>query len=210
MQFLQADFFVLAQGLLHESSGGIMNKSVIIVFSLFCVFLLAACGSSKLTETDTGDIPSWYMNPPSDVNYLYSAVTATSKDMQLAVDKATTDARADIGRQVELKSQSLQKNFAEEVGAGEETTLLQQFTAATKNVVNVSLTGSKVIKKELVEDSGNYRAYVLVQYPVGSASQELMEALKKNEELYTRFRSSQAHDELDKEVKKYEEWKKNQ
>ncbi len=188
-----------------------MNKSVIIVFSLiFAAFIAGCSSSSKLSETDTGDIPSWYMNPPSDVNYLYSAVTATSKDMQLAVDKATTDARADIGRQVELKSQSLQKNFVEEVGAGEETTLLQQFTAATKNVVSVSLTGSKVVKKELVQDGENYRAYVLVQYPVGSASQELMEALKKNEELYTRFRSSQAHEELQEEVKKYEEWKKNQ
>jgi hypothetical protein len=188
-----------------------MNKSVILVFLFMCAALIAGCSSSsKLSETDTGDIPGWYMNPPSDVNYLYSAVTATSKDMQLAVDKAITDARADIGRQVELKTQSLQKNFAEEVGTGEETTLLQQFTAATKNVVSTSLTGSKVVKKEIIKDGNNYRAYVLVQYPVGSASQELLKALKQNEELYTRFRSSQAHEELKKEVEQYEEWKKNQ
>ena len=188
-----------------------VNFNSILVFSFIFAALIAGCSSSsKLSETDTGDIPSWYMNPPSDVNYLYSAVTATSKDMQLAVDKATTDARADIGRQIELKTQSLQKSFAEEVGTGEEPTLLQQFTAATKIVVNTSLTGSKVIKKELVQDGDNYRAYVLVQYPVGSASQELLKALKQNEELYTRFRSSQAHEELEEEVKKYEEWKKNQ
>lgn len=187
-----------------------MKKSVLLLFSLFLITVIASCSSSKLSSTYTGKIPSWYTNPPSDVNYFYSAITATSKDLQIAIDKATTDARADIGRQVELKVQALQKNFAEEVGAGEDPTLLQQYTSATKIVVSTTLTGSKAIKKEIIEDGDNYRAYVLVQYPVGSASEELLKQLMKNEEFYTRFRSSQAHDELEEEVKKYEEWKGKQ
>jgi len=187
-----------------------MKKSVIILFSLFSILLLAYCSSSSLSSTDSGNIPNWYTTPPTDANYMYSAMTATSKDLQLAVDKATTDARAEIGGQVELKVQSLQKSFNEEIGAGEDPTLLQQFTQATKTVVSTSLTGSKVTKKKIIEDGDNYRAYVLVQYPIGSASEELLKQLKKNEELYTRFRASQAFDELEDEVKKYEEWKEKQ
>ena len=104
----------------------------------------------------------------------------------------------------------LWKSFNEEIGTGEDPTLLEQFTQATKTVVSTSLTGSKVTKKEIIEDGDNYRAYVLVQYPIGSASEELLKQLKKNEELYTRFRASQAFDELEDEVKKYEEWKEKQ
>jgi hypothetical protein len=37
-----------------------------------------------------------------------------------------------------------------------------------------------------------------------------MQQIKKNNEMYTRFRSSQAFKDLDSEVQKYEEWKKAQ
>ena len=67
-----------------------------------------------------------------------------------------------------------------------------------------------MIKKEVSEEDGIYDSYVLVQYPIGAASEALMQQLKKKEELYTRFRASQAFEELDDEVKKYEEWKAKQ
>ena len=44
--------------------------------------------------------------------------------------------RAEVARQVEVKLQGIQKKFDEEVGAGENSTLLQQFTQATKTVVS--------------------------------------------------------------------------
>jgi len=37
-----------------------------------------------------------------------------------------------------------------------------------------------------------------------------MKQISKNEELYTRFRSGEAFKELEEDVKKYEDWKKNQ
>ena len=130
--------------------------------------------------------------------------------MDLAVQKASTDARAEIGRQMELKVNALQKKFAEEVGSGEGSQLLEQFTTATKTVVSTELTGSKITKKEISQDGNNYRAYVLAEYPIGAAQQAFLKQISKNEELYTRYRSSEAFKELDEDVKKYEEWKKTQ
>ena len=79
--------------------------------------MLTGCGGSKSLEaTDTGDIPDWFTNVPKDPNFLYGAKTATSRDLQLAFDKAATDARAEIGRQVEIKVEGLQKRFQEETG----------------------------------------------------------------------------------------------
>ena len=38
----------------------------------------------------------------------------------------------------------------------------------------------------------------------------LMEQVKANEQMYTRFRATEAFKELDAEVQKYEAWKKSQ
>lgn len=179
----------------------------LLAFVLFVLFL-SGCGSTS--STNIVDVPDWYTNPPSDPNYLFAPATATSKDMQLAVDKAVTDGRAEIARQTEVKLKGLQKKFAEEVGVGDNATILEQMTEATKTVVSTVLSGSKSEKQQIFENGGIYRAYVLVQYPVGAANEAFLNQVKKKEELYTRFRSSQAYKELDKEVEAYEKYKKEQ
>lgn len=185
-----------------------------LVYSLLATAMLAlliGCGGSKpLPNTDTGDVPDWYSNVPSDPNYLFAVNTSTSKDMQLAVDKAVQAARTEIGRQVELKITGLQKRFQEETGIGDDAQLLDQFTQASKSVISTSLTGSKEKQKKIVKDGNNWRAYVLMEYPLGAAQQALREQIKKNEQLYTRFQASKTYKELDDEVGKYEQGKTNQ
>jgi len=184
-------------------------KKLLYLFLLFIAVLYFGCGNSKtdLTKTDEGDIPQWYLNPPKDASYLYAVNTASSQDMQMAVDKATTAARAEIVRQAELKVNDLQKQFSEEIGQAENSTYLTQFTQATKTVTSTTLTGSLVKEKKIFKDGNTWRAYVLVEYPIGEANVALMNQIKKNNELYTRFRATQTFEELDKEVEKYEEWK---
>ncbi len=182
-----------------------LGVALIIVSACLAVW---GCGGSK--SMSDCEVPDWYLNVPQDPNYLLSAKSATSQDMQLAIDKATTDARTEIGRQADLKVQGLQKKFDEEVGVSTDPQLLQQFTQANKTVVSTSLTGSRVKTQKVCKDANSWRSYILVEYPIGAANQALMEQLKKNEQMYTRFRSSQAFKELDDEVQKYEEWKKQQ
>ncbi|HCV43308.1 MAG TPA: hypothetical protein DGH68_07470 [Bacteroidetes bacterium] len=181
-----------------------------ILFTVLAVLLLGCGGSKSLQSASECDMPEWYSNVPQDPNYLFSAKSATSQDMQLSLDKATTDARTEIGRQTELKVQGLQKKFDEEVGVGNDAQLLQQFTQANKTVVSTSLSGTKVRSQKLCKDGDIWRSYVLVEYPVGAANEALMQQLKKNEQMYTRFRSSQTFKELDEDVQKYEDWKKTQ
>lgn len=186
-----------------------------ILKSLFAAALVAmvivGCGGSEpLQKTDAGDVPEWYSMPPADPNYLYSVNTATSKDMQIATDKATQAARAELGRQMDVKINGLQKRFTEETGIGDDAQLLDQFTQASKTVVSTSLSGSKEKQKKIVKDGNNWRAYVLMELPLGAAQEALREQIKKNEQLYTKFRASQTYKELDDEVQKYETSKKPQ
>ena len=188
-----------------------MKNSILSTLVLLSLFVLVNCSSNKdLSQTEAGDIPEWFFTLPEDPNYVFAAKTATSQDMQLAIDKATTDARAEIGRTIELKLEGLQKSFDEEVGVRENATLLSQYTQATKTVVSTSLSGSKVKDKEFFKDGEIWRSYVLVEYPIGEANDAFVKQIKKQEELYTRFRSSETFKELEDEVTKYEEWKEKQ
>ncbi len=176
------------------------------------LLLLAGCGGGPQTmqATSTGDIPDWYPNAPQEALYARSANTAVSQDLQVAVDKATTGARAELGRVLETKVNSLQKRFEEETGTGEDAQLLQQFTQASKLVVSTTMNGSRMKDQRTVRDGQMWRAYVLMELPLGAANASLLEEIKKNKDLYTRFRASEAYKDLDSEVQKYEEWKKQQ
>lgn len=182
--------------------------------SLLCVGLtLAIAGCANKTTLQTAkpcDIPEWYTQIPKDPDYLFGVATAASQDMQLAADKAATSARAEIGRQAEVRVQSLQKRFDEEVGLAEDSQLLQHFEAVTKTVVSTSLSGSRLREQTPCRDGAVWRTYVLMEYPIGAANQALLEQLRQNSLMYTRFRSSQAFQELEDEVGKFEESKKQQ
>ncbi len=186
----------------------IFNLTLLV--ALFASSLIGCGGAKDLQSASECDMPEWYMNVPQDPNYLFAAKTATSQDMQLSLDKATTDGRTEIGRQTDLKVQGLQKKFEEEIGAATEAQLMQQFTQASKTVVSTSLSGSRVKNQKLCKDGSIWRSYVLVEYPIGAANEALMQQIKKNNEMYTRFRSSETFKELNDEVQKYEEWKKQQ
>jgi hypothetical protein len=157
-----------------------------------------------MQATKTGEMPDWYPNAPQEALFARAANTAVSQDLQVAVDKASTGARAELGRLLETKVNALQKRFEEETNAGQDATLLQQFTQATKLVVSTTMNGSRMKDQRTVKDGTNWRAYVLMELPMGAANQTLLDEIKKNKDLYTRFRASSLQG-TDSEVP-YEEW----
>jgi hypothetical protein len=155
------------------------------------------------------NLPGWFLRPPRDDNYLFGAATAVSRDVQVAINKAQADARSAIAQEVEVKYGALNKRFVEEVGR-EGAQLLDQYTQVYKAVVSTSLYGSRPRQQELRTENSLYRATVLMELPVGEMSKKLLEQLRAQEQLYTRFRSGEAFKELDAEVQKYEAWKRQQ
>lgn len=184
-----------------------MRTITVLLWGALVLAAFGGCGAPatnlapEANKKTISDLPEWYINNPDDPNYIFATATMTSKDLQLAVDKAATAARTQLAQQLEAKFANLTKQFQEEVGAGESSELLQQFTSATKAVTQQTLNGSKIDKKDIQSESGIYRASVLMSLPIGPANQMLMDKLKANQDLYTRFRATKAFEELDKELK---------
>jgi len=175
--------------------------------------VMVGCASSKKLDTPQKSklkAPKWYIENPTDNNHLYGVATATSLDLQTAVDKAKQDGRVEIARQMDLRIAGLSKRFVEETGLDEDAELLGMFTQVSKSVVSDSLTGSRVADQEVMPEGGTYRAYVMMEMPIGEANAKFVEKIKSQQRLYTRFRATQAFEELDREVEEYERWKKEQ
>ena len=99
---------------------------------------------------------------------------------------------------------NLTENFEEEVGQGDDSELLQQFTSATKSVTSQTLNGSRLEQQQILPERGIYRAYVLMSIPIGDANQQLMQKIQENKNLYTRFRATEAFAKLDAEINQLE------
>ncbi|HID55790.1 TPA: hypothetical protein EYP37_04620, partial [Candidatus Poribacteria bacterium] len=155
--------------------------------------------------------PEWFVGgSPNDPNYLFSRTTATSKDLQLALNKAKEEARLDIARQIQVKIEGMTKRFFEETGLGEDSEVLSFFQDVSKSVVSEVLRGCSVWRQSYTKEGMLYRGYVMMAMPVGAMYESYYNKLKANERMYTRFRATQAFKELEEEVRKYEQFKKEQ
>jgi len=181
-----------------------MRKLMLLtVLALFSVALIN-CGGGNSSGGWTE------LAVPSDPNFLFAFGSGESATLQLALDKAIAAARTEVGRQMTIKLNSLQKIYAEEIGAGEDSELRSMYESVTKTIVSQELYGSKVKEQKYRQRSGRYEAQVVMEYPIGAANAALANQIKANNNMYTRFRASEGFKELESEVDKYEEWKKQQ
>lgn len=180
-----------------------MKKYLLTVIALLVI--VVGCASRSGIKA-----PDWYLNPPQDEEHIYGAATASSQSLQISLDKAKQDARLSIAEELESNIMGLVKKFDEEVGGAEDSELLQQFTQVSKNVVDKTLVGSRISKSKVEKEDGVYRAFVLMEIPLGDARAKLLDQLSSNKHLYTRFRASQSFQELKEEIDKLREFKKEQ
>lgn len=169
------------------------------------IVICAACGGGtrittlpRVAKPDAGRlVPDWYVNPPRDEKFVVASGSATSSDMQLALTKAQTVARATLAEEMQATYRVLSKQFAEEVGRADSNRLLDQFTRTVEAVVNANLANTVLQKQYLEQEPPGYRAFVLVAISRDDAAARLIKELKANEALYTRLRATQAFKDLE-------------
>jgi len=179
----------------------------------FGLLLLGCSGGKRMTQTEpqkesASPCPAWFTELPQNPNYLYAAATATSKDLQLAINKAKLEGRTEIGEQLETRLKSLTRKFQEEIGEGESSVTAAQFTRVSETVVSVTLTGGKIKNQTTKLEGTLWRACVLIEYPLGEANAQYLESLKQNESLRPKVEGTEPWKELEAAVEKYEQQKK--
>ena len=124
--------------------------------------------------------------------------------MNIAMQKSTQVARANLGQSINAKVQSLVESMVEEAGMGDNTQITEFFSEASKSVSNETLSGAIVIKKYPYQtSSGGYRVYVLMglkREPFdNSVGKAIVSKVKENQEeaMYATFKKTQAFNRLE-------------
>ena len=126
-----------------------------------------------------------------------------SRNTQLAITKAKVEARKNLAQLVTVKIENLEKAFIEEIGEASGSEMNELFSSATKQITSQTLQGTVPKMQKYETDDGITTAYILMVL-----NPDIIDASLKNnsaKHLYERFRASQAFEELDKEIKEFEE-----
>lgn len=157
----------------------------------------------EATEETVDELPSWFLNLPKDEHSVFAAGTATSPDLQLAMDKGTLNAKRTLADRINGLLSSKMKEFVTESGQGEDTFVLTEVERVTTNLITeVNVAGYSQEDAKVLPQGNKYRAYVLLRYPVGKANRILVDQVKKNRVLESKLRASKAFKDLEEEIKR--------
>ena len=151
-----------------------MNKNKNIMLPHFIIFILvtACTGYSPNTSSVPSNnlekirIPDWYFNPPRESDYIYATGTASSRELQLAIDKATNAAKVDISMSMEVKIEARIQSILVDRVINDEIKSRSMIKESIKSSTETMLHRVTVEDKMVIEDGDLFRAYVLLKMPV--------------------------------------------
>ena len=116
----------------------------------------------------------------------------------MARNSASQRARDEIARTVEVKVQSMLKDFMSESGIGDESEAIEYSESVSKQIANTTLSGSKIVDSYKDTDG----TWILVEFPLSAAKDALKKATKLGSDhaLYNEFKAKQGFDSLDKAI----------
>tara|TARA_Y100000590_G_C15459934_1_gene916073 strand:- start:138 stop:725 length:588 start_codon:yes stop_codon:yes gene_type:complete len=181
-----------------------------IVLSIVISLVLFSCSSNKAPNLNTGpskstikNTPEWFLQLPSEDGFRFSTATATSRDMQLAIDKAELDAANKLAGRMNSVMDAYIKRVREENSLDDTSEILDRFSKVQDQVISTSLEGYDVVKKDLQNEGDIWRSYVLIKWDEGAADKKLLAQIKRDKELYDAIRASELVDEMEEKVEQY-------
>jgi len=185
------------------------SKWSVSVVALVAVAMLAGCAAPRkaTSEKTVFEILQEKANEITAAGGLAAVGIGESKVINTALDRAKNRGRAELARMIEVKLDNLQKDFSEEIGEDENSEYNSLFSNATKLLTSQVLRGSVPRALKYDRKGSMTVGYALMVQDPKVVADAFANQANTQRHLYTRFRASQAFDELDKEVKKFEEFK---
>ena len=153
-------------------------------------------------KSATSVIPSWYKTLPKEDNAIYTVGSATSPNLQLAVDMATLNAKYTLADRINGKLDAMMKTFTSKIGSDDiDSSVLSEVEKVSKNVIaSVDVAGYNPKEIEVYPSGTQYRAFVLLEYSDEEARKIIINRLRKDQMVYSKLKSTNAWKELENEV----------
>ena len=188
----------------------------LILLLLISLFAVSCSQTTKIdVEKDNGlnltdVVPKWYLEYPDkkkDKNFIYGTGTPTSPDLQLAKEKATLIAKAEIadimhGEMNEKASMHRTETGNVEIGSGNKTAISKTEITIINKIQETKVQGYENWKTSVsITSQGEYRVYIGLKLPMGEFN-KLYDMIQQDLAMELSINSI---DEIDNAIEEYEE-----
>lgn len=184
-------------------------KKVILLLSILALVLTGCMDKKGEAPKQVADpcfvgAPSWVLNPQIEGGL---AATGSAKKsaagMQFTRDAAMANARSEISRMIEVKVNTMMKDFTQVTGVGDAETVDKVTSSVSKQISSQSLQGSQ--QKDIwMSPCGELYVFVVLN-PAKVAEltkQQVASSFKNDAALWQQFQAKKAQDELDAAIDK--------
>ena len=154
-------------------------------------------------------IPTWFIKLPKGTEkVLYVRGTAVVDTLQGSIDSATNAALRELGKKLETRLNSKIKETVRQAGVGEDQVTKSEMNRVSSLVVKeVTISGYEIADTKLVQlDNGNYRSFILLEYPIAQVYKAFINKVENNENLksnITALKNTEAFKELEDYVAEF-------
>ena len=118
--------------------------------------LLTACGGSKVKEQVAAQpvkprLPAWVTFPLVEDGLADTTCVENNASMSLLKTKATTLARVEIAKQINVKVKAMDKSYQNLTTAAEGTSEGSTFESVSKSITKQNLSGTRAVKMDYVD-----------------------------------------------------------
>ncbi|MDR2842584.1 MAG: LPP20 family lipoprotein [Spirochaetaceae bacterium] len=178
-------------------------KKFLMVCAICSAFVFVTGCASRGGTTKASNLPDFVTNPPDYEDAILGIGSANLSSDQQARQMAESRARQDIAFQLSTQVKAMITDYAREAGAKNDKASLELAETIGRQLTNVTLKDTKVLKREKTRD-GTW--YVLMSYKKSSAAQAAADATKgviDNEaSRYAEFKAMEATKLMDERLEK--------
>ena len=125
------------------------------IISVLCFIVFATACSIKE--------PKWYTKIPTEKGYIFASAMATSKNKQIAIDKAELDAVSKLSARLNSKIRSRIQTLLSERSVNLNSEIISSFIEEQTQIVDNIIISYTSEEKFTTQEDGKWKAYVLVK-----------------------------------------------
>ncbi|MBO4712025.1 LPP20 family lipoprotein [bacterium] len=187
-----------------------MKRSLISVISIVLLLVLSACGSAdkkgtgNAVKNEFDGAPKWVLGSSSTAKEICGVGSAAgSRNVSMMRTTAMGRGRTEIARMLELKVQSMLKDYQSTTTGGEEFGKAandeQHIVDVAKQITDITLSGTEQ-KESWISDSGTLYVLMCSEVEKFKSMVDSMSQLSENVRKAVTERADKAFEELSKEI----------
>ncbi|MBD77972.1 MAG: hypothetical protein CL840_03375 [Crocinitomicaceae bacterium] len=127
-------------------------KSIKTLLIASTAIALTACNSTAPVQQS--NLPEWVMMPKVENGITATECVASSNSFGIDRNMATANARVAIARQIQLKVSALDKTYRDRVDADADKKTGATFSSVSRQLTDMSLTGSQMVRSDIITIEG--------------------------------------------------------